>query len=113
VTFVGRTREGSRVDRITASLTCTESVSCERGGGDHHFATAEVRKIDLEAAAPVMAPDGSVGAEWLVRLPPGAPASFDVSGASVKWTLSVQMRPAGAPDSTHEFELLVLPEVAE
>ena len=109
--YTGRTREHAAIQGVTAVLTCSEQLSWSQPGGEPGSRNIPVRSIALDDVAPIVAPDGSVVIEWVLRLPRDAPASFDAPRASVVWMLAVELRIAGAPGGTQEFELLVLPEV--
>ena len=113
VRYVGRSRKGAKVEQLSASLKCMETIRWhdnDRGGG---IGGVVAQNIAMPQATPLVTADGSVAAEWTIRVPRDAPPSFVSRGGGIAWQFVVEMRIQGAPDSTHSFELLVLPEVAE
>ncbi len=56
--------------------------------------------------------DGSVFADWIVRVPREGPPSFSSEGGAIGWELDVEVRFASGKPSTQSFALLVAPKVA-
>lgn len=112
VRFKGTSRPGAKVERIAASLRCVETVPYRDRENKTRTTSLLVRSLPFPEVTPLPGADGSANAEWTLRVPRDAAPSFMGSGGYLTWEFVVEMRIAGAPDSTLTFDVLVLPEEA-
>ena len=112
VRYRSKVRMGAKVERIAAILKCTEAITWRDRKRTYRNAAFVVRNIAMADVTSLAAADGSVAAEWMLRMPRDAPPSFRGTGGALAWQFVVELEVAHVPDSTQLFDLLVVSEMA-
>lgn len=110
--YRAKPRMGGTLESIDVALKCTETISWRDSQGKSKSASLLVHDIVVPTVRPLPSADGSMAAEWTLRLPADASPSFEGQAGMVRWLLMVESSIAGAVDSGHSFDILVAPELA-
>jgi uncharacterized membrane protein len=110
--YKAKPRRGGKIESIDVALKCQEMIAWRDSRNRSRTSGGCIHDVVLPPIRAQVSADGSVTAEWTVRVPREAPPSFTAQGGWIHWMLMVEMRIEGAPDSSQTYSMLVIPEMA-